>query len=120
MGLWPIVSSALSNIVPSLSTHRYPADPGFGFQEFYSRLSEMGFVICLGKLGHDACFRLGTIGRLNEQNMKGLLREIAGVMDQMKQPSIQAAWPGAGAGKSPLAQLYMSREVSGSCSRSRG
>jgi 2-aminoethylphosphonate-pyruvate transaminase len=59
-----------------ISTYRYPVDPGFSFEEFYSRLSEMGFVIYPGKLSQAPCFRIGTVGRLNAEDIKGLLAAI--------------------------------------------
>lgn len=64
-----------------ITTYRYPADPDFHFEEFYSRLSEMGFVVYPGKLSQERCFRIGTIGRLGVEEIEGLLAaiRIAGV-----------------------------------------
>jgi 2-aminoethylphosphonate-pyruvate transaminase len=59
-----------------ITTYRYPADD-FRFEEFYSRLSELGFVIYPGKLGQEQCFRIGTIGRLDVGNIEALLDAIA-------------------------------------------
>ncbi|HEY1338075.1 MAG TPA: 2-aminoethylphosphonate--pyruvate transaminase, partial [Bryobacteraceae bacterium] len=46
-----------------ITTYRYPAGD-FRFEEFYTRLSERGFIIYPGKLSQEPCFRIGTIGRL--------------------------------------------------------
>jgi 2-aminoethylphosphonate-pyruvate transaminase len=59
-----------------ITTYRYPAGPGFSFEDFYSRLSELGFVIYPGKLSQAPCFRIGTVGRLNSGDIKGLLAAI--------------------------------------------
>jgi 2-aminoethylphosphonate-pyruvate transaminase len=59
-----------------ITTYRYPASPEFRFEEFYSRLSEMGFVIYPGKLSKEPCFRIGTIGRIGVEEIEGLLAAI--------------------------------------------
>jgi 2-aminoethylphosphonate-pyruvate transaminase len=59
-----------------ITTYRYPASPEFRFEEFYSRLSEMGFVIYPGKLSQEPCFRIGTIGRIGVEEIEGLLEAI--------------------------------------------
>jgi 2-aminoethylphosphonate-pyruvate transaminase len=69
-----------------ITTYRYPADPEFSFEEFYSRLSEFGLVIYPGKLSQEACFRIGTIGRLNAQDIRDLVQAIGNVVRQMKTP----------------------------------
>jgi 2-aminoethylphosphonate-pyruvate transaminase len=62
-----------------ITTYRYPSDPDFRFEEFYKRLSEMGFVIYPGKLSREPCFRIGTIGRLGVEEIEGLLEAVAAV-----------------------------------------
>jgi 2-aminoethylphosphonate-pyruvate transaminase len=59
-----------------ITTYRYPANPEFRFEEFYSRLSEMGFVIYPGKLSQAPCFRIGTIGRLGTEEIEALLAAV--------------------------------------------
>ena len=59
-----------------ITTYRYPANPEFRFEEFYARLSEMGFVIYPGKLGKEPCFRIGTIGRIGVTEIEALLEAI--------------------------------------------
>ncbi len=60
-----------------ITTFRYPRDPGFVFERFYDALSERGFVIYPGKLTTEACFRIGTIGRLYPSDIQALLKGIA-------------------------------------------
>ena len=57
-----------------ITSYRYPKD--FRFEEFYGRLSELGFVIYPGKLSSEECFRIGTIGRLGAGDIEDLLRAI--------------------------------------------
>jgi 2-aminoethylphosphonate-pyruvate transaminase len=61
----------------------YPADPKFSFELFYRRLSEKGFIIYPGKLTQVNTFRIGTIGRLFEGDIRGLLAAIRETLDEM-------------------------------------
>ena len=63
-----------------ITTYRYPADPAFCFEQLYRQLSELGCVIYPGKLGQDACFRIGTIGRLQAGDVERLLAAIHTVL----------------------------------------
>ena len=49
-----------------ITTYRYPTNPEFRFEEFYSRLSESGFVIYPGKLSQEPCFRIGDSSEESE------------------------------------------------------
>jgi 2-aminoethylphosphonate-pyruvate transaminase len=60
---------------PIITTYRYP-NANFRFDEFYSKLSDLGFVIYPGKLTKEPCFRIGTIGRLTETEITSLLDAI--------------------------------------------
>jgi 2-aminoethylphosphonate-pyruvate transaminase len=66
-----------------ITTYRYPSDPGFRFEDFYARLSELGFIIYPGKLSQEPCFRIGTIGRLNPTDIEHLLEAIGTVIQGM-------------------------------------
>lgn len=59
------------------------ASPKFQFPEFYRRLSDKGFVIYPGKLGRADTFRIASIGRLFEQDVRGLLNAVAEVQADM-------------------------------------
>ena len=65
-----------------ITTYRYPAGD-FHFEEFYTRLSERGFIIYPGKLSEEPCFRIGTIGRLQVKDIEALLAAIGEVMAAM-------------------------------------
>ncbi len=66
-----------------ITSFRYPADPHFNFKEFYERLSAQGFVIYPGKLSHADCFRIGTVGRIHESNVRDLLAAIQVALGEM-------------------------------------
>jgi 2-aminoethylphosphonate-pyruvate transaminase len=59
-----------------ITAFRYPDDPKFRFEDFYHRLRARGFVIYPGKLSQADCFRIGTIGRINEKNVSDLVAAI--------------------------------------------
>ena len=65
---------------PIIVTVRMPADPKFNFESFYDRLSRRGFVIYPGKLTVADSFRIGCIGRLGEDEMRGVLRAIGEIL----------------------------------------
>jgi 2-aminoethylphosphonate-pyruvate transaminase len=53
------------------------------FQTFYDCLGERGFVIYPGKLTVADSFRIGCIGRLGEQEMRGALDAVRETLEQM-------------------------------------
>jgi 2-aminoethylphosphonate-pyruvate transaminase len=65
---------------PVIVTFRMPADPRFGFDEFYHRLREQGYVIYPGKLTVAPSFRIGCIGRIGPDEMRGALAAIRAVL----------------------------------------
>jgi len=66
-----------------ITSFRYPIDPAFQFAEFYERLWLLGFAIYPGKLSHESCFRIGTIGRITTADIEALLRAIRRVLEEM-------------------------------------
>jgi 2-aminoethylphosphonate-pyruvate transaminase len=66
-----------------ITSYRYPEQPAFKFEEFYSRLSDQGFVIYPGKVTSADCFRIGTIGRLYPKDVEGLLAAIGVTLGEM-------------------------------------
>ena len=68
---------------PIIVTFHMPADPSFVFQTFYDCLGERGFVIYPGKLTVADSFRMGCIGRLGEQEMRGALEAVRETLEQM-------------------------------------
>ena len=69
-----------SNIIIAF---RYPDVPNFQFKDFYRRLRARGFVIYPGKLTRGDCFRIGTIGRIDEEDMGDLVAAIGEVLGEI-------------------------------------
>jgi 2-aminoethylphosphonate-pyruvate transaminase len=72
------------NQSPIITTFRYPEHPQFRFEEFYARLSQLGFIIYPGKLTAEPCFRIGTIGHLFPPDIEALLTAIRRVLEEMR------------------------------------
>jgi len=70
-----------------ITSFHYPMHPRFSFEDFYSRLSGKGFVIYPGKLSKVDCFRIGTIGRIFEDDVRRLIDAIAETLDDMGCPN---------------------------------
>jgi 2-aminoethylphosphonate-pyruvate transaminase len=68
---------------PIIITFHMPADPKFVFQTFYDRLKDRGYVIYPGKLTVADSFRIGCIGRLNADHMRGALAAIREILTEM-------------------------------------
>ena len=69
---------------PVIITFHMPQDPWFHFQTFYDRLKDLGYVIYPGKLTVAETFRIGCIGRLNQDHMRDALAAIAAVTAELK------------------------------------
>ncbi len=63
-----------------ITSFRYPTHPKWGFEDFYTRLSDKGFVIYPGKVTSADCFRVGNIGRLYPSDISDLLVAIEQVL----------------------------------------
>ena len=66
-----------------ITSFRYPEHPNFCFDEFYERLNGKGFVIYPGKVSGADCFRIGTIVRLFESDVRALLAAVRQTLDEM-------------------------------------
>jgi 2-aminoethylphosphonate-pyruvate transaminase len=89
LGFEPLLSHNLQ--APIIVTFRMPADPKFQFQEFYDRLKDRGYVIYPGKLTVADSFRIGCIGRLYPEHMRGALSAIRAILDEMGVKSLAPA-----------------------------
>ncbi len=69
---------------PIIVTFHMPTDPKFVFQRFYDGLKDRGYVIYPGKLTVADSFRMGCIGRLYPEHMKGALAAVRDVLDEMR------------------------------------
>jgi 2-aminoethylphosphonate-pyruvate transaminase len=66
-----------------ITAFHLPAHPAFVFDTFYARLADRGLLIYPGKVSKAPTFRIGTIGRLFEQDIDDLLQAIAEVIVDM-------------------------------------
>ena len=67
-----------------ITSFRYPSHPNFDFNRFYDLLNDKGFVIYPGKVSDAACFRIGTIGRISEADVRNLLAAIGETLAEME------------------------------------
>ena len=66
-----------------ITSFHCPKDGSFDFEAFYGRLSDSGFVIYPGKVSDADCFRIGSIGRVFESDVRDLLAAIGRVLAEM-------------------------------------
>jgi len=66
-----------------ISSFHYPRHPKFDFGTFYARLSDKGYVIYPGKVSKADCFRIGCIGHIFPDDMRGLLGAIRQTLAEM-------------------------------------
>jgi 2-aminoethylphosphonate-pyruvate transaminase len=88
LGFEPLLPDHLQ--APIIVTFRMPADKNFVFQAFYDRLKARGYVIYPGKLTVADSFRIGCIGRLYPEHMRGALDAIRDILDEMGVRSLKA------------------------------
>ena len=73
-GFEPLLPNNLQ--APIIITFRMPSDPNFAFQDFYGHLKDRGFIIYPGKLTIADSFRMGCIGHLDADDMRGALAAV--------------------------------------------
>lgn len=67
---------------PIIVTFHMPGNPEFDFNAFYDGLKDLGYVIYPGKLTVADSFRMGCIGRLDQQQMLGALAAVRAMLDR--------------------------------------
>ncbi len=63
-----------------ITSFYFPKDPSFTFDRFYRALSDRGHIIYPGKISKADLFRIGSIGRLFESDMRALVDAVGGVV----------------------------------------
>jgi 2-aminoethylphosphonate-pyruvate transaminase len=81
MGFETLLPDALQ--APIIVTFHTPTDPRFEFKTFYDRLAKSGYLIYPGKLTKADSFRIGCIGRLTDDDMRGALAAIREALEEM-------------------------------------
>ena len=67
---------------PIIITFHMPSNPEFDFNAFYDGLKDQGYVIYPGKLTVADSFRMGCIGRLGTDEIRGALQAVASMLQQ--------------------------------------
>ncbi|MFZ0852108.1 MAG: 2-aminoethylphosphonate--pyruvate transaminase [Hyphomicrobiaceae bacterium] len=86
LGFRTLLSDRLQ--APIIVTFHMPKHAKFVFQSFYDKLKDRGYVIYPGKLTVADSFRIGCIGRLNAEHMRGALAAIREVLDELGLASV--------------------------------
>jgi 2-aminoethylphosphonate-pyruvate transaminase len=68
---------------PIIVTFFNPAHPNFAFDRFYDLMKQKGFIIYPGKLTVVDSFRVGCIGRMDEQVMRRVVEAAAASLKEM-------------------------------------
>ncbi len=89
LGFTPLLAEPLQ--APIIVTFHMPKDPEFVFQTFYDSLKDRGYVIYPGKLTVADSFRIGCIGRLNADHMRGALAAVQDVLREMGISNLKTA-----------------------------
>ena len=89
LGFTPLLPERLQ--APIIVTFHMPKERKFVFQTFYDALKDRGYVIYPGKLTVADSFRIGCIGRLNAEHMRGALNAVADVLKKMGISNLKAA-----------------------------
>jgi 2-aminoethylphosphonate-pyruvate transaminase len=89
LGFNPLLPDRLQ--APIIVTFHMPKNAKFVFQGFYDKLKDRGYVIYPGKLTVADSFRIGCIGRLNAEHMRGALSAVAEVLAELGVKSLRSA-----------------------------
>ncbi len=81
LGFVPLLSDNLQ--APIIVTFLVPDDEKFHFQTFYDALRDKGYVIYPGKLTVAETFRIGCIGKMGPEQMRGALAAIKSTLEDM-------------------------------------
>jgi len=68
---------------PIITSFLFPDDPKFTFDQFYRKLSDKGFIIYPGKISNANTFRIGSIGRIFEADLRSLLAAVAECVQEL-------------------------------------
>lgn len=73
-------SAVQSHIITSFI---FPADPKFTFEAFYRLVANKGYILYPGKISQADTFRIGSIGRLFEADMRAVVYAIGEAIEEM-------------------------------------
>lgn len=78
---------------PIIVTFHAPGDPCYDFKTFYAKVRERGYILYPGKLTEIETFRVGCIGAIGPEEMRGAVHAIADSLQEMgiRQPGPRLA-----------------------------
>lgn len=82
LGFEPLLPDSLQ--APIIVTFKMPENPAFDFNRFYDALKDQGYVIYPGKLTVADSFRMGCIGHLGPDQIKGALDAVKATLGDFK------------------------------------
>ena len=68
---------------PIIVTFFNPADPAFGFERFYELIRRRGYLIYPGKLTEVDSFRIGCVGHIGEDEIRGACAAIGDALSEL-------------------------------------
>ena len=68
---------------PIIVTFHAPADPRYGFREFYDRVRDKGFILYPGKLTQVETFRVGCIGAIGPDEVRHAVNAVRDTLVEM-------------------------------------
>lgn len=89
LGFRPLLPKRLQ--APIIVTFHMPKVANFEFQRFYDALKDRGYVIYPGKITVADSFRIGCIGRLNADHMRGALAAVREVLNELGVSGLSSA-----------------------------
>lgn len=81
LGFKPYLDPSVQSCI--ITSFHFPADPEFDFNTFYRKLSNKGYIIYPGKISQADTFRIGSIGRIFEIDIQGLLAAIQQTVNEL-------------------------------------
>jgi 2-aminoethylphosphonate-pyruvate transaminase len=81
LGFRPYLDPSVQSYI--ITSFLFPKDPRFTFDAFYQKLSDRGFIVYPGKITKADTFRIGSIGRLFEADMRSLLAAVKETISEM-------------------------------------
>ncbi len=93
LGFRPYLDPRVQSYI--ITSFYFPDDSKFSFDAFYRKLSDKGFIIYPGKISQADTFRIGSIGRIFEADIRSLLAAVAEAIEEMGLKLVEDALPAA-------------------------
>jgi 2-aminoethylphosphonate-pyruvate transaminase len=81
LGFQPYLDPGVQSYI--ITSFHFPKDSSFQFAEFYLRLADKNMIIYPGKISQADTFRIGSIGRIFESDVRALLWAIEETAKEM-------------------------------------